>query len=387
MAYCAFVHRIVAAPELLDSSTFAGKDAPQIKWVEHRDPPRSRISFREARPDPMGDPVRWVQIHLCALREICAWIEYCQKSLEYCNVGHFKYPQEPLVPLDGTAISIVTRRVRITGSRREALIGPEDAAQQHHQAGNIKDVADDADVARKLLRSPATVLDESDERDEENLEDVLQDQCRFDQSVSDCYLARLPVCAHADGGPVCGEALDSPAEDEKGAENPTRMQRGVVRQVCQQTAENEVFGGSVQRRAGEDHGVLGNEDADTPDVVNGDRATYEASKPDRRGPSQHEAKLRPTVFDEGEVAMDDPKSKNDCCKDERQWLDRIIWVQRPRVRLLRCHGANRPEVRKRGGWLGIFYTMRSSVYAYEKVFVADECRGQAHHPIYLPSRR
>lgn len=65
----------------------------------------------------------------------------------------------------------------------------------------------------------------------------------------------------------------------------------MVRQICQQTPEDEVFGSRVERRAHKNQDKLCDEDVDSLHIVDRDAAADKAGYPYGCGPSEGKAVL------------------------------------------------------------------------------------------------
>ena len=99
----------------------------------------------------------------------------------------------------------------------------------------------------------------------------------------------------------------------------------MVWKVCQQSSQNEVFRGGVERRAHQDEDKLCNEDVDGLHMVNRVTATDKAGDPDTRSPCHEATKLLPVVSDERLVYLNATKNRKEDSKGNWRCF---IWIVR-----------------------------------------------------------
>ncbi len=127
------------------------------------------------------------------------------------------------------------------------------------------------------------------------------------------------------------ERLHEHAEQQKRAQDSTRMKRCMVRQVSYEPSQDEVFRRSVERWSHQDQDKLRDEDVGRSDTVDRYAAADESGYPDTGRPSEHRAELLPVILEERLIDLDEADDGEQDGEDDRKGLDRIVRVQRPVV--------------------------------------------------------
>ncbi|MCJ1473507.1 hypothetical protein MMC13_002158 [Lambiella insularis] len=112
---------------------------------------------------------------------------------------------------------------------------------EHHHAGDVEQKTEDANIAREMASTFAAVMQKADKGEEEGLDKSLKDQRSLNASDPGGALVLMSANTGTVRRAIDAKRFHYRRKKQKGVQDSARVNRGMIWQISEESAKDEVF--------------------------------------------------------------------------------------------------------------------------------------------------